>query len=160
MLIDIALRETDPATAVILRCVSGGYPVTPQRLRTGVYECRHWNFEEFVSWPRIEAYPTLESDGEQVSAYGVCDSVTQLLTTLRPCLSDPLRMFVVAVVCVCRDEQPANGGWRWHKWGPYIGAQQPTMEYLADEPDIDKVWTYHILELLPLTEEANPAGIH
>lgn len=38
-------------------------------------------------------------------------------------------------------------GWRWHKWGPYIGTKNPTHEYLADEPDIDKVVCFSIYKV-------------
>jgi hypothetical protein len=42
--------------------------------------------------------------------------------------------------------QPKEDGWRWRKWGQYIGALEPTCEYIADEPHIDKVYVYHIYE--------------
>lgn len=38
-------------------------------------------------------------------------------------------------------------GWRWHKWGPYIGVKNPTHEYLADEPDINKVVCFSIYKV-------------
>jgi hypothetical protein len=40
-----------------------------------------------------------------------------------------------------------GGGWRWHKWGPYIGTQEPKCEYIHDEPEIEEVFTYHVYEL-------------
>lgn len=47
-----------------------------------------------------------------------------------------------------RCEQYPEGGWRWHKWGPYIGVQNPQCEYLYDEKNIDVVYTYHIYEIV------------
>ena len=38
-------------------------------------------------------------------------------------------------------------GWRWHKWGPYIGTQEPQCEYLADEPVIEKVICFSIYKV-------------
>ena len=38
-------------------------------------------------------------------------------------------------------------GWRWHKWGPYIGTQDPQCEYLADEPEIKEVFVYRFIQL-------------
>ena len=38
-------------------------------------------------------------------------------------------------------------GWRWHKWGPYIGTQEPQCEYLADEPEIEKVICFSIYKV-------------
>jgi len=46
-----------------------------------------------------------------------------------------------------KDLEPTDGGWRWHKWGEYIGTQNPQMEYIHDEPEIEKVYVYHIYEL-------------
>ena len=47
-------------------------------------------------------------------------------------------------------QEPGEGGWRWHKWGPYIGKHDIQCEYLADEDlsDIDQkyVVVFHIFE--------------
>ena len=40
-----------------------------------------------------------------------------------------------------------DGGWRWHKWGRYIGTQNPQCEYLADEPEIEKVVCFSIYKV-------------
>lgn len=40
-----------------------------------------------------------------------------------------------------------NGGWRWHKWGNYIGTQRPMFEYLDDEPEIDRVLCFSIYKV-------------
>lgn len=48
---------------------------------------------------------------------------------------------------VCRDDEPLMDGWRWSKWGEYIGSQNPTQEYLAMEPDIEEVLVYRIILL-------------
>jgi len=80
-----------------------------------------------------------------IDAYGVCDSVEQLLAAC-PELEAPGRRFVVTVTPVKRANQPADGGWRWHKWGDYIGTQNPQHEYLYDDVHIDMVLCYHIFE--------------
>lgn len=41
-----------------------------------------------------------------------------------------------------------GGGWRWEKWGPYIGTQRSVADYLHDEPDIDYVYTFHVYKEL------------
>jgi hypothetical protein len=41
-----------------------------------------------------------------------------------------------------------KSGWRYHKWGDYIGSQNPQSEYLYDDTHIDAVWTFHIYELV------------
>jgi hypothetical protein len=47
---------------------------------------------------------------------------------------------------VIKANQSHEGGWRWHKWGEYIGKYEPQYEYLYDEPEIEKVYVYHIYE--------------
>lgn len=64
-------------------------------------------------------------------------------------LNDPTRRFIVTLTKVERD--PSNkgngGGWRWHKWGEYIGAHESQCEYLDDEEGIDHVYCFHIYEM-------------
>lgn len=103
---------------------------------TGVYECNHFNFTFEIAEP-VEEY---EQFGD-LNAYGVCDSPEQLLAAY-DFESDP-RAICISVVELHREDQPDNGGWRWHKWGPYIGTQNPQCEYLHDEPEIKTVWCYH-----------------
>lgn len=44
------------------------------------------------------------------------------------------------------------GGWRWHKWGEYIGVHEPQHEYLSYEKGIDYVLSYD-LEIVKKIEE-------
>lgn len=46
------------------------------------------------------------------------------------------------------------GGWRWHKWGEYIGVHEPQHEYLSYEKGIDYVLSYD-LEIVKKIEEEN-----
>jgi hypothetical protein len=62
--------------------------------------------------------------------FGVCDRWEQIVKTWPELLTDP-RHFVIGLAEVRRDEQPAWGGWRWHKWGEYIGDFEPQQEYLS-----------------------------
>ena len=60
---------------------------------------------------------------------------------------------VISVTEMRKDEQPEDGGWRWHKWGEYIGKQEPKCEYLYDEPNIDSVYVFHIYAVRPKLEK-------
>ena len=62
-------------------------------------------------------------------------------------LNNPNKNFVIGLSTVERDRQPSDGGWRWHKWGEYIGNQNPEHEYLYDDIHIDKVYCFHIYEI-------------
>lgn len=112
-----------------------------RKIRDGIYEVSHFGSSDFMrGW---EEY----ADLGQHNSYGVCDGADNLLEAM-PILQDPVRQFVVTLTKVERDltNKGQGGGWRWHKWGPYIGKHEPKMEYLDDEPDIDHVYCYHVYE--------------
>jgi hypothetical protein len=77
--------------------------------------------------------------------YGVCDGIENLLEVI-PELTSKEHEFVVLLHKIAKKDQPNEGGWRWHKWGDYIGTQTPTTEYIYDEPEIEVVYCYHIYE--------------
>ena len=122
----------------ILNIISGGKKSV--KLQTGVYLIHHFGSSNFLRG--FEDYPEFDDDR---GPYGVCDSLEQLLAKY-PELEAPGREFVVTLHEVKKSEQSSDGGWRWHKWGEYIGTQNPTCEYLYDEPNIDSVFVYHIYE--------------
>jgi len=84
---------------------------------------------------------------ESGNSYGVCDGVQNFLEVFDEELKNiPEEVFVI-LTPIFKDCQPKYGGWRWHKWGPYIGHYSPQHEYLYDEEGIDVVWTYHIYKI-------------
>ena len=82
--------------------------------------------------------------------YGVADNLGQIMEYLSNedghYLSGSGR-YVLALTEVKKSEEPERGGWRWHKWGPYIGTQSPQSEYLVDEPEIDGVLVWEVVKL-------------
>lgn len=120
----------------------------PTKLADGIYES-NWLFnlpwdtpnrEKFCDWPKFDSFKS--SYG---SSYGTCDNVQQILDEY-PELQDPNRQFMVLLQKVVRAEQPSQGGWRWHKWGPYLGSFEPEHEYIYDETGIEQVLIYRIYE--------------
>ena len=59
----------------------------------------------------------------------------------------PNKNYVIGLSVVERKNQSSDGGWRWHKWGQYIGKYEPKCEYLYDEESIDYVYCFTILEI-------------
>jgi hypothetical protein len=57
--------------------------------------------------------------------------------------------YTVLLVRISKSDEPAEGGWRWHKWGPYIGDKKPTREYLVNEPEIDAVYVFEAVAINP-----------
>lgn len=85
--------------------------------------------------------------------YGVCDNASQVLDLYDSlCAQNKEYMengkFVILLVPMIRSKQPESGGWRWHKWGQYIGKFEPKCEYLYDEKGIDYVYCFEILEVV------------
>jgi hypothetical protein len=144
MLVDIDIWSEDPIMAIFARAenkFSGAKEVA-----TGMYVINHFNFNSTLKHNgyKIEEYPEF---GYHLDCYGVCDTPDQLIGKFPGITTDP-RKFVISFTEIRRDEQSDWGGWRWHKWGPYIGDQMPTTEYIYDEPEIEVVWVYHIYEVM------------
>jgi hypothetical protein len=97
------------------------------------------------NWPQPDP-DDAESYERYLGAYGVCDSPEQLLS-LYDFEADP-RKLVISLTHLRKADEPPSGGWRWHKWGPYVGKQKPQCEYLYHEPEIAEIFVYHIYEVL------------
>lgn len=81
------------------------------------------------------------------TSYGVADNIQQVLEFYRQFIDDATRQYVIEITPMRKSEQAPRGGWRWHKWGEYIGTQNPQCEYLYDEPLIEEVVVFHIHEV-------------
>lgn len=73
--------------------------------------------------------------GKFTNAYGVADNLEQIKQYFVEQISHPTEKYFIAVSRVYQEKENAGkgGGWRWHKWGPYIGELEPKFEYLDDE---------------------------
>ena len=116
--------------------------------KRGIYTARYPYQDSLINAHNHLKVPCDEYwDFESGNSYGVCDGVQNFLEVFDEELkSIPEKVFVI-LTPVFKDCQPEHGGWRWHKWGPYIGYQNPRYEYLYDEEDIDIVWLYHIYKV-------------
>lgn len=80
--------------------------------------------------------------------YGVCDNASQVMGQY-----DLTGSVIVIMSPVFRKNQPEDGGWRWHRWGRYIGEKKPEYEYLYDEKDIELVFVFSIIKLIKKTRK-------
>ncbi len=80
--------------------------------------------------------------------YGVCDNEQQILDKWSHLENSKQRHFIT-MTPIHKDNQPEKDGWRWHKWGEYIGEHEIECEYLYDEKDIKVVYVFHIYTLTP-----------
>lgn len=105
---------------------------------TGIYQSStafnfpDYEFEELreqLSWK--ERYTCI--DPKQTC--GVSDNIEQIKEYYKEEIEDPNRKFFIHLTPVWQEKEYAGkgGGWRWHKWGNYIGKLNPQCEYLDDE---------------------------
>lgn len=165
MLVDPIDFVIDHHCAVILSIIGGGDP-TPRKHATGAYAIGHFGMGECLpggsSFDGTDAawhqYPDLDAGDRYFGSYGVCDSPEQFMThPIGQWIAGSDRGFTVSFTCIRKAGQPEDGGWRWHKWGEYIGEKSPQCEYLYDEgPEIEEVYVYHVYECLDPSKAVAP----
>lgn len=121
----------------------------PALIEDGIFFSPSFNMEHFVVDEKEPYYLFVDDSGKFYSPYGVCDTIQQIKDKYAKWFNDENLKFFVSVTPVYKSEQPESGGWRWHKWGDYIGEKERKHEYLYDEDDtIQEVLVYHIFQLL------------
>lgn len=120
--------------------------------------------QQFTDFEVINAYDRLGKDGlpkayvhgssfteyfdNTIESYGVADNIEQIKEKYKDQINSDAKI-VISVTKMCKENQPEDGGWRWHKWGEYIGTREPQCEYLYDEPEIDSVFVFHVYSVQP-----------
>lgn len=98
---------------------------------------------------RLTDYKLVNKYGEWT--YGVCDNASQVLEYCDKQISEgelnKNKEYIIVLTPMLKRHQPKRYGWRWHKWGEYIGIQNPQYEYLADEDNIDMVYVFEVKEV-------------
>lgn len=152
MLVDVQFTHPRPELAAILGVIGGRGSLIPERLDEGMYLCGHWSIDQ-LGVPIRKRWREKEVTFLDFEEYGVCDTPEQAVEHLK--LRERAEPYFITFVKIERATQPSDGGWRWHKWGSYIGTKEPQREYLHDEPEIEAVYTFHVYEPLaaPLTQE-------
>ncbi len=67
--------------------------------------------------------------------YGVADNIEQIKEYYKEEIADTEKKYAIALTPVWQEKENKGkgGGWRWHKWGEYIGKLDSKCEYLDDE---------------------------
>ena len=81
---------------------------------------------------------------EWLHEYGIVDSPEQFCELYETRLTESEHGFIVELQDIFRCHQPPNGGFRYHKHGPYLGKQSLESEYLYDDEHINKVCLFGI----------------
>lgn len=125
----------------------------PRKISRGLYTVYNFDMGFFISFPphlKHNCLGDFPHINENVHCYGVCDSPRQFLDLFEQTLENDERSFAVAFTHIQKDpnNKGKHDGWRWHKWGPYVGNGTPTTEYLDDEAGFaEGVWAYHIYQI-------------
>lgn len=82
------------------------------------------------------------------TTYGLCDNPDQILKKWSHLEAGHQRHFITATP-IYREHEPEWGGFRFHKWGEYIGEHELEYEYLVDQKEIDVIYVFHIHTLKP-----------
>lgn len=78
------------------------------------------------------------------SQYGVADNIEQIKEHYKEWIEKSDWVIEVNPVYQEKENAGKGGGWRWHKWGEYIGKLNPQCEYLDDE-DFGDDWQGYVL---------------
>ncbi len=118
----------------------------------GVYMCSQ--LEHYIDYLNERITDDNEfyfNDKYGLSCYGVADNASQVIEHFKAIEKERGIDFGDCVIClrpIRKDKQPSDGGWRWHKWGEYIGVKNPQCEYIYDEDDSIKfVWCFHLYSI-------------
>ena len=121
------------------------------KLADGIYE--YWDCNPIIL-PRYKIHHDIDDENGRfigLLPYGVADNYKQILERdyeVRQYINDPNKKYILQLHYISKASQPDWGGWRWHKWGTYIGDFEPKNEYLYDEEGIDGVFVYNICEVI------------
>lgn len=148
----------DSHHSLILNLI-GGTRTARGELQPGLIEISHWSpdchyeIEDIDNGDTLEEMGDIIREGKWITSYGVADTPEQAFEHAKQALAKAGRTgeHCVFVTHITKDLSNAGqgGGWRWHKWGEYIGKGAPMHEYLDDEPGFENgVWTFHIYRVI------------
>ena len=152
------------------------YQVLDEDTLTDFKGCYWGNLNPENLIDHASAYKTYKHWPASSLAYGVSDNATQVFKHLNQALetyltkdntypffirgkrlykfltNHPDAVYLIRFHPVFNHHDGKTGGWRWHKWGPYLGKHTPKCEYLDEEKNIDYVLLWH---LYPLKKKEN-----
>ena len=122
-------------------------PYLTFNLGTGEYMTRDEMQRQFnLGWEKLDEEVPDEQQWHhfQTGAYGIADSIEQIVGYYHAVIGNPKNKVVIALRELNREKQDSSGGFRWHKNGKYIGTKNPQHEYFYDDKHIDKIVTFHV----------------
>lgn len=125
-------------------------------LNTPVTKWYTYSFEELQKMSEFErnlARKPIKNLFHSFSNSVIVDNIEQFYSYFK-FLNLLNKEYIACLTPIYKSEQPSTGGWRWHKWGPYLGNQKSIgTEYLYDEPNIDLIFVATVYEVNTLILE-------
>ncbi len=123
------------------------FEFTPQCDHSFIQETGIYQSSFPFNFPEEEFHEKLDHlwDNDK-TPYGVADNIEQIKNHFCDEVNDPDNKYIIALTAVFQ-HKGQKYGWRWHKWGEYIGKLNPMYEYLDDEdfgPDFKYVICFKI----------------
>lgn len=116
-------------------------------IKEGIIFDKSLNFHHKVNLKFKEDNQKLKDDNFEINPlidsepyFGICDSFEDVLRIYD--FNKLKDNYTIVVSPIEKKVQPSKEGWRWSKWGKYIGNQTPLAEYLYDEPVIEGVFIF------------------
>lgn len=118
------------------------------KIKDGIYRTNDSDFNAEYGIDLLTNYKIKDERYKMSEYYGVCDNEEQVLIEHSEIVTSDL-LYCVLMTPVYKKDQSSEYGWRWHKWGEYIGNYDIQHEYLYDEVGIEMVYVYSIYEVIP-----------
>lgn len=106
------------------------------------------NLNMLVEHVEVEKYPSIPGIGSYPTSYYVCDTPQQFVERYGKILESAEGRYITFFAHIERTPGE-EGGWRWHKWGEYLGDLNPQNEYLDDEGEefAEGVYVVHVSQV-------------
>lgn len=111
------------------------------------FDLKPWKEIENLSKEELIKLKNTFTNKYYFNGNGVCDNLEQVYNRFK-WLIDQKEEYCIILTPILKKHQPKNGGWRWEKWGEYIGNQKSKADYLYDEPDIDQVLIFSVCKII------------
>lgn len=120
--------------------------IYPEYVSEGIYDA--WNMEIFFAYSKTHDLKEANVVFDDTPAFGVCDKVGDVLDKFEKYLNTYDSQYIIELCSIPKNSKASIGDmWKWADYGEYIGKQLKTTEMLKDEPDIEIVYLFKILEV-------------
>lgn len=120
--------------------------IYPEIIQEGIFDA--WKLEDYFEYCTSHTIKEKNVVFDGIPAFGVCDSAADIHRKFSKYICNKSGNYIIQMCAITRDSKASVGDlWKWADHGEYIGKQTPTTEMIKDEPNIEKVYMFKILEV-------------